>query len=51
MLGNVTVNTSIAVEELLVNGILNVFSVRGACRKFIGDKDERLESVTEQESE
>jgi hypothetical protein len=29
----------ITIEELLGYGVLVVFSVRGACRRFIGDKE------------
>jgi hypothetical protein len=33
------------VEELLGYGVLNVFSVRGPCRRFIGDNDGRFQAV------
>jgi hypothetical protein len=51
VLGNGTVNTSIAIEELLGYGVLSVFSVRGSCRRFIGDNEGRLETVIEREAE
>jgi hypothetical protein len=37
-------HTSITIDELLGYDVLNVFSVRGPCRRFIGDNEGRLES-------
>jgi hypothetical protein len=34
---------SIAVEELLEYGFLNVFSVRDPCRRFMGDNEGRVQ--------
>jgi hypothetical protein len=44
-------HTSIAKEELLGYGVLNVFSVHGPCRRFIWDNEGRLLSVVEREAE
>jgi hypothetical protein len=40
-------HTSIKIEKLLGYGIFNVFSVRGPCRRFTGDKEGRLQTVVE----
>jgi hypothetical protein len=44
-------HTSIKTEELLGYGVLSVFSVRGPCRRFIGDNEGRLQAVVEREAE
>jgi hypothetical protein len=44
-------HNSITIEELLRYGVLNVFSVRRPCRRFIGDNESRLQSVVEREAE
>jgi hypothetical protein len=45
-------HTSIAIEELLGYGVLNMlFSVRDVCRRFIGHNEGRLESVVEREAD
>jgi hypothetical protein len=44
-------HTSITIEELLGNGVLNVFSVPGPCQRFIGNNEGHLQSAVEQEAE
>jgi hypothetical protein len=44
-------HTSVTIEELLGYGVLNVFSVRGPCRRFKGDNEGRLQAVVEREAE
>jgi hypothetical protein len=39
-------HTSITIEVLLGHDVLNVFSVRVLCRRFIGDNEGCLQSVT-----
>jgi hypothetical protein len=38
-------HASVKVEKLLGFGDLNVFSVHGPCRSFIGDTEGRLQSI------
>jgi hypothetical protein len=42
---------SITIEELLGHDVLNVFSVRGRCRWFIGDNEGSMQPVVEREAE
>jgi hypothetical protein len=44
-------HTSIKIVELLGYRGLNVFSVGGPCRRFIGDNEGLLQSAVEQEVE
>jgi hypothetical protein len=44
-------HTSMTIEELLGWGVLNVFSMRGPSRRFIGDNEGRLQAFVEREAE
>jgi hypothetical protein len=39
--------TSTTREEFPVYGVLDMFSMRGPCRRFTGDNEGRLQSVVE----
>jgi hypothetical protein len=45
------IHASITIEELVGYGVLNVFSVGGPCRRFIGDTIGHLQSVVQQKAE